>query len=234
MSRGIFYVASHTPLHVFGRALKHGQYDPRTASPTIGRADSAAACSRDVDSYSSHPISRRGVEEAAPAGDLAVLYREYMRPRCLPRPAGLARGRAPPAAHGDVLPRLDELLRLEAVYVVCARDRCEKIGHFLMITAPARIRQIRRADELPNDKHNNQFQDLCHITSTERLIGLLHNGGRCSHVHLPIGMAVCCLLLFLLGVLVWLFCVCFVFCCVFLVFVCCLFFCVCVLCLLVV
>src|SRR3569833_1101075 len=173
MSRGIFYVASHTPLHVFGRALKHGQYDPRTASPTIGRADSAAACSRDVDSYSSHPISRRGVEEAAPAGDLAVLYREYMRPRCLKRLAGLARGRA-----------------------------------------------------LPVDLLGDQFQDLCHITSTERLIGLLHNGGRCSHVHLPIGMAERCLHMYTLGVLVWLFCVCFVFCCVFLVSVCCSFLCV--------
>src|SRR3569833_2408228 len=199
MSRGIFYVASHTPLHVFGRALKHGQYDPRTASPTIGRADSAAACSRDVDSYSSHPISRRGVEEAAPAGDLAVLYREYMRPRCLKRLAGLARGRALPAAHGDVLTRLDELLRLEAVYVVCARDRCEIIVHFLVFAAPARIRQILRADELPIDLLGDQFQDLCHITSTERLIGLLHNGGRCSHVHLPIGMAERCLHMYTKG-----------------------------------
>src|SRR3569832_2228149 len=193
MSRGIFYVASHTPLHVFGRALKHGQYDPRTASPTIGRADSAAACSRDVDSYSSHPISRRGVEEAAPAGDLAVLYREYMRPRCLKRLAGLARGRALPAEHGDVLPRLDDLLLLEAVYVVCARDRCEKIGHFLVIAAPARIRQIRRADELPIDLLGDQFQDHSHNTTTERLLGLWHNGGTCSHVHLPIAMAERCL-----------------------------------------
>src|SRR3569623_3330515 len=97
MSRGIFYVASHTPLHVFGRALKHGQYDHRTASPTIGRADSAAACSRDVDSYSSHPISRRGDEEAAPAGDLAVLNPEYKRPRCQKPLTGLARRRANPA-----------------------------------------------------------------------------------------------------------------------------------------
>src|SRR3569832_2371231 len=126
MSRGIFYVASHTPLHVFGRALKHGQYDPRTASPTIGRADSAAACSRDVDSNTTQPKTHHKEEEAAPAGDLAVLYRGYMRPRCLKRLAGLARGRALPAAHGDVLPRLAELLRLDAVSVVCARDRCEK------------------------------------------------------------------------------------------------------------
>src|SRR3569833_859454 len=111
MSRGNYNVASHTHQHDLGRAMKQGQYDPRTASLSIVRADSAAACSRDVDSFSSHPISRRGVEEAAPAGDLAVLYREYLRPRCLQRLAGLARGRALPAEHGDVLHRLDELLR---------------------------------------------------------------------------------------------------------------------------
>src|SRR3569832_849828 len=106
MSRGIFYVASHTPLHVFGRALKHGQYDPRTASPTIGRADSAAACSRDVDSYSSHPISRRGL--APPplkvSGSPALYYPRRPYPGKASSPAYAA----------------------------------EKIGHFLVIAAPAR------------------------------------------------------------------------------------------------